>query len=716
MPPPQPARRIYQFGPFSLNPGARLLLREGQVVPLNPKVFETLVVLVENAGRPVEKNALLRAIWPDTFVEEENLAHNVSVLRKTLGEGPGGRPYIETLRKLGYQFVGRVSVGWEECLAGDSAIVPGPQLVALPHPSVRRWPRAATAAVVLAGAIVAALAGYLLLSRAEDRSLKTGTFTQLTDQPGQELFPSLGPDGQSFVYASRAAGNWDIYFQRVGGRNAMNLTQDSPADDTQPAFSPHGDQIAFRSERDGGGIFVMGATGESVRRLADFGHHPAWSPDGGEIVCATASFLRPDSRWQPHSQLFSINVSTGEKRLLTAGIEDAVQPSWSPNGLRIAYWSLTRGQRDIWSLPARGGEAVPLTNDVYVDWNPVWSPDGKFLYFSSDRGGSMNLWRIRIDEESGRGLGQPEPLTTPSPYAGPFSLSRDGRRILYAHQVGTSNIHAVGFDPFAERIVGPPVPITQGLREAVRPDLSPDGRWLAFNTWGREDVFVARTDGTGLRQLTRDVHKDRGARWAPDGKRIAFQSNRSGQWEIWTISPEGNELRQFSQTRSQNIFQPVWSPDGSRLAASVDGGARTFIAEMGRPWSEGSVEILPASALGGAFVASSWSRDGRKLAGFRLTTDGLFSGIVIYSLASGEYRLLTESGYAPRWLSDSRRLLFNHQGKICLADTGSARVREILSAAPHQVESYFVISPDDRRIYFSQTVVEADIWLLNLAR
>src|SRR5207244_13006094 len=103
---------------------------------------------------------------------------------------------------------------------------------------------------------------------------KNISFMQLTDQAGAEIFPSLSPDGRSFVYAGRASGNMDIYLQRVGGRNPVNLTKDSPGVDTQPAFSPDGEQIAFRSARNGGGIFVMGATGESVRRLTDFGYNP----------------------------------------------------------------------------------------------------------------------------------------------------------------------------------------------------------------------------------------------------------------------------------------------------------------------------------------------------------------------------------------------------------------------------------------------------------
>ena len=145
------------------------------------------------------------------------------------------------------------------------------------------------AALILGIIILSAVAFYLFSRRSpatKEATLRNATFTQLTDQPGPEYFPSLSPDGKSFAYASYAAGNWDIYLQRVGGKNPVNLTKDSPSDDTQPAFSPDGERIAFRSEREGGGVFVMGATGESVKRLTNFGFNPAWSPDGKEIACA----------------------------------------------------------------------------------------------------------------------------------------------------------------------------------------------------------------------------------------------------------------------------------------------------------------------------------------------------------------------------------------------------------------------------------------------
>ena len=98
----------YEFGPFQLDTSEHSLLRDGQVVPLEPKVFNLLRVLVQNDGRLLQKEELLKEVWPDSFVEEGNLNRNISILRKVLGEESSGKPYIETVPKRGYRFVAGV--------------------------------------------------------------------------------------------------------------------------------------------------------------------------------------------------------------------------------------------------------------------------------------------------------------------------------------------------------------------------------------------------------------------------------------------------------------------------------------------------------------------------------------------------------------------------------------------------------------------------------
>jgi Tol biopolymer transport system component/tRNA A-37 threonylcarbamoyl transferase component Bud32 len=599
------------------------------------------------------------------------------------------------------------------------AAVPAPE----PAPAGRRsW--LLLGAGVLAGVVLLAAGLYLLhllrgpapLVQPAQPAAVAATFTQLTDQPGAELFPSLSPDGKSVVYAK----DGDIYSLRVGGKNPVNLTKDSPGNNTQPAFSPDGERIAFRSEREGGGIFVMGATGESARRLTDFGFNPAWSPDGKEIICATENVVRPRDR-SSISKLFVVDAGTGASRVIFQG--DAVQPHWSPHGQRIAYWAIssTAAQLDILTVAANGGTPVSVTNDAARDWNPVWSPDGNYIYFSSDRGGSMNLWRVPIEEKSGKVLGPPEPITTPSTDAAHISFSRDGRRLAYVQQSYTANLHRIGFDPAAEKVVGLPTAITQGSREVIQPSPSPDGQWLAFASRGKqEDIFIIRTDGTGLRQLTDDSYLDRAPCWSPDGKKIAFYSDRSGKLEAWAINPDGSGLQQLTYEGRGRVWSPVWSPDGARLAYYVryqearEVHGDSFIMDVRRPWKDQPHEPLPRLRNPDAAVqACCWSPDGGKLAG-TAQRGAIVSGIAVCSLDSQQCDRLLDYGSYPVWLRDNRRLLFAHQDKIFLLDSSTKKVQEVLSVAPHTISAHFRLSHDDRVIYFSLGVTEADVWLATL--
>jgi Tol biopolymer transport system component len=529
---------------------------------------------------------------------------------------------------------------------------------------------------------------------------------QLTHAPGQEIYPSLSPDGKLLVYASDEAGNWDIYLQRVNGATPINLTQDCAADDTQPSFSPDGEQIVFRSGRDGGGIFVMGATGENVRRLVDHGHNPAWSPDGQEVVYSDSSFARPSERGPYPGLLHILNVATGETRQVTK--TDAVQPNWSPHGDRIAYWGIPGGgQRDIWTVGARGGEPVVVTNDPALDWNPIWSPDGRYLYFASDRGGSMNLWRVPIDERSGKLQGAPEPVTTPATYSGYISFSRDGRHLAYAQIVDQINLQHVAFDPVKTKIEAKPVWITQGSQIATDPNFSPDGEWIVFGSTGakQEDLFIVRRDGTGLRQITNDKYKDRAPRWSPDGRQIVFFSDRSGRYEYWMINPDGSGLRQFSYTSGPGAQAILWSPDGLRLLCNLQTGP-PVIVDANQPWSQQTPQVLPAAGVPAGLMMWAWSADERKLAG---QAGGIFS----YSFDSQRYERLTDIGERPSWLNDNQRLLFFAQDKLYLLDSRTRKTQELMNVAPNQFQS-LGISRDNRVVYFSLKTTEADIWLASL--
>lgn len=558
--------------------------------------------------------------------------------------------------------------------------------------------------------------GYLLSTRRAAGKQPTRvlqpTLVQLTDFPGKTSYPSLSPDGRTVLYVRIVSGRSHIFAQpAVRGADAVDLTAGSPADDTQPAFSPDGKQIAFRSERGGGGIFLMSARGDAVRRLTDFGFHPAWSPDGKQIACSTAGIVDPRVR-RTDSEVFGVDIATGARKRMARG--DAAQPSWSPHGQRIAYWGVVEqtGRRVIWTVPAKGGEPIPAVDDGHLNWSPVWSPDGRYLYFASDRNGIMNLWRIAIDEESGETRGVPEPVTASQQASMLPSLSRDGRRIAYASDGSRSTIEKVGFDPATGGLSWPAAVIVQTSGVIIESPASPDGNWLGYQLLApREELFIVHPDGSGRRRLLGDEHKNRLTQFSPDGSRLAVYSNRSGKYEIWTIGVDGRGLRQETSIPGELVTAPFWSADGRELACNV--GGRAALIDLARPLAERIPRFLPSPDGGSAFVVSSWSFDGRWLAGARQPKGRPAEpGILLYSLPERKYVRSTSRGESLLWLHDNRRLLYSDGGNLLLLDTRTGTSRTVLPSPLGASYSDLSLSPDDRTLYLARIASEGHIWLL----
>jgi len=552
-----------------------------------------------------------------------------------------------------------------------------------------------------------------------------GTQVKLTDLPGEEVAPSISPDGKFVAYASRAAGNWDIFVQRVGGSNPVNLTKDCAEDDTQPAFSPDGERIAFRSMRNGGGIYAMGATGESVVRVSDFGFRPAWSPDGERIAVQTTDFRVPSAR-PAVSGISVIEVRTGAAKMIFDG--DAVQPSWSPNGKRIAYWAipLGGGQRDIWTIPAEGGTPVPVTQDPPLDWNPLWSPDGRYLYFSSERSGNMNLWRVALDETTGRVSGTPEAVTQGgASEIHSASISGDGRRIAYVASVEFDGIRKVVLDPVRMTAVMEPQPVTRGSSLILWLALSADGKSLAYTTVGagdrpgmvREELVVSSVDGSSRRRIASADSRNRIVRWAPAGDVLAFASDRSGSYQVYTVRADGSDL-QVVDPELKNTIYPVWSPTGDRIM--VTHMMPDQLRQVVLHWPRGNLapeELPPPSDPQESMVPHDWSQDGSLLAGHIESKGKEQGGIALYRLQTRQYERLTRRGLSPYWLPDGRRLLYseNDARKLWVVDTLSRQVQEISLDIRGRFDSFnMALSRDARTLYLVESEQEADLWLMDL--
>jgi TolB protein len=411
-------------------------------------------------------------------------------------------------------------------------------------------------------------------------------------------------------------------------------------------------------------MFDDPTAGESEKRLTDFGYNPTWSPDGREIVVSTVNWGFVMSR-SGIGELWAIDVSSGTRRRIeTPG--DAVQPSWSPGGHRIAYWTVSRGgQRDVWTTPAQpdsgsGGGAVAVTSDPAVDWDPVWAPDGRHLYFASDRGGTMNLWRVAIDETSGAVRGPPEPVTVPAGWAGHSSVSADGRRLAYVSGDLRTTLMAARLNPTRATATSEPVPVVRGSLWVRDQAISTGGEWVAFTTEGaREDLFVVHTDGTDFRQLTDDAFRDREPTWSPDGQTLAFYSNRDGEYQVWTIRPDGSELQRIT---------------------AVPGGV----------W----------------YLA--WSPDGRSLAGVAIGPGQIWAGVHVFSLASNTYQRVDDDGSMAHWVGNSHLVITAPGRRIRVTDVRSGDTRELVRG------NRPAVAPDGRWLSYLDITDEGDVWMVTL--
>jgi Tol biopolymer transport system component len=537
----------------------------------------------------------------------------------------------------------------------------------------------------------------------------------LTSQLGPELMPAISADGRNLAYVARDGEDMDIFLLRVGGENAINLTADYDGWDGEPAFSPDGERIAFASDRSEGGLYVMGATGESPRRVADGLTHPSWSPDGKKLVAATEQVPNPYSR-ATRSRIVLVDLESGETRDLPVG-EDGVGPSWSPDGRHVAYWTEIDGQRDLWTIAVDGGQPVAVTEDAHTDWEPMWAEGGKALYFHSDRGGSADLWRIPIDPVGGGPLGPPTPLTVGVTPVWASSISADGKRLVASMSDHVSSLRAYPFDPQRPAVTGEPEVLLEVSGRLWQPNLSSDGGKMVFRTMRpRENIITLDLESGARQRLTDDEFRNRGPAWSPDGKWIAMYSNRGGPYQIWIMRPDGTDLQRIFDESSSD---PMWSPAGDQLAINTDSGVRRWTATTllipDPDAAPGSFSWIPDGAPIEGFVAGPFSPDGRRIAG----ENREMREQAVYDLDAGGFRTYENppptSSDSGAWFSDSERLFYwddlSNSAMVWNTTTGEqAPVPGVRGPGSP------MLSPDNKTLYVIDYQRNGDIWMLTLER
>ena len=549
-----------RFGSYELDLPAFELRKHGLKVRISPQAFRVLGCLVERRGELVTRVELFQRLWPDdTHVEyEANLNAIIGVLRNALGDSARNPRFIETEHKLGYRFIAPVSSHVRAEVAAQA-----------PDPPPARSRANLLPAVRTALLLVLAVTGGILLwhqRRGSSAAAPQGKLLQISRFLGVAGHPTFSPDGSEVAFHWNGAqrGDFDIYVLKIGSEDPRRITTD-PADDTQPAWSPDGRDIAFlRQSPDGGSLLMLApALGGPERvvtklpRVRAF----AWSPDGRWIAYSPASPDNPANAAE-NQGIRAVSLSTGRYVDVTPsgrGNTDSF-PAFSRDGSTLAFtrraelWkvAIDRNLKPV-SAPQR------ITDGSLGPQYPMWTPDGASIVFAADKVGFGRLWKVPA------GGGAVRPLEAGGEDVTEPAIDNSGGRLVYSRSGVVDSLNTV--EACEDCSPEPPRKLLYSIKLARNPSCSPDGRQIAFESprSGNMEIWLCDRDGSHPRQLTELGGPPAGTpNWSPDGKRLVFDARVPSGSAIFVIDASGGHPRQITDGSGVDLV-PSWSRDGQHI-------------------------------------------------------------------------------------------------------------------------------------------------------
>ena len=725
---------LYEFGPYRLLPQERLLLRDGEPVALTPKAFETLVALVRRAGHLADKDELLKEVWPDSFVEESNLAQNIFLLRRVLGGGENGKPYIETVPKRGYRFLAGVRVLEEE--AGEPAPAeangrppvqsappqgpaPAPESAppsALPAPAAgdaparprRGWKTAAVVLFCVASAL--ALGGVLywwMRSAATPSSLQTMKITRLTTT-GKVFNAAISPDGNYVVYAATDGGRQSLWMRQTATQSQVQVVAPAEVAYTGLTFSPDGVYIYYSIySRDfpNRALFrVPTLGGEPKKLLENLRANPvSFSPDGRQFC-----FIR----FTPGNEaalMIAGADGAGERKLLAHSSTGTIRfTAWSPDGKRIAYAAedYATNQSTVFEAQVADGAARPLTERRWLRINGLsWLPDGSGLLLLAPPGHEFvnQVWQLSYPD------GEARRLTNDLNDYEWMSLTADSKTLAVVNVKEEANIWIAPADDVSR---ARPVTSDTGVLE-LGLAWTPDGRVVYHSeAGGNDDIWIMNADGTGRKQLTSDARVNQGPAVSPDGSHIVFLSDRTGSPHLWRMNLDGSDQRQLTDGPGGEQT-PQFSPDGRWLV---------YRTTLGRPtvWRMPAGGGEPAQLTDKLSFGPTVSPDSRLVA-YNFQDDNGLLHIAVAPLEGGAplktFPLTSALAFTRvlRWTPDGRALAYiRARGGV-----SNVVAQPLDGGEPVPLTDFkdghvfhFAFSPDGKQLALSRGTIKRDVLLI----
>jgi eukaryotic-like serine/threonine-protein kinase len=591
------------------------------------------------------------------------------------------------------------------------------QPVAAARPAFRWTPRRMMIAAAVAGVVIAGVFLSTIAFKKEDAGFSIGANHQVTNLPGVELYPAISPDGKMVAYVASHAGKAQIFVRQISGGRAVPLT-DGATNAVWPRWKPDGSALVYTSDGTAFTIPPLGGSPMALLPKSASGSYVfcEWSPSGSTIVCGNTV----------DGALYLADAIGENVRRLTPPSDDVLHSaSWSPDGKRIAYvsgnsffvgWGGLLGNQaasSIWVIPISGGAPARITDETHLNTSPVWTADGGRVLFVSSLGGTRDIYAQKVNSRS-EAIGAPFRLTTGlNPHT--ISLSADGRYLAYSTFITTANLWSAsldGLDPVSQASMRQ---ITFGNQTIEAVAVSPDERWLAFdsNVSGNSDIYKISVEGGEPQQLTRDPADDFSPAWSPDGSEIAFHSFRNGTRDVFVMSADGSRVQTVVASPRQER-QASWSPDGRSMSFTVMPDSIFVVARAGAGW--GSPRFFRKGLLG------AWSPDGKTIAVVTEDQGGIDLSPVdaTQPTVAAVRAAVGDQIYGLAWSRDSRLVYYGWVGgdgttSIWSVPAAGGAPRQLLQFTDPLRQLYRgFIAVDSRHVYFSIGSRESDVWVMEL--
>ena len=695
------ATRVVRFGVFEVDLQTTELRKQGVRIRLPGQSFQVLEALLLRPGELVTREELKQKLWPsDSFGDfEHGLNAAVNRVREALGDSSDNPRFVETLPRRGYRFIASVEASRGEQLPAETQ--PDPQVHEPAPVDTGRRRRTMRVSLFVLAALFAILLSALYLVRRNGKAGPESKINQdvrvspLTALPGHVGWPALSPDGKQVVFAwdgGRNAGKnmFNLYIKVIGAERIEQLTH-QPSEAVIPAWSPDGSTIAFiRSNGTDRGIFAMSVLGGPERRLDAF----------TDDLYGNASSLSwsADGRqlvYEVKNDLRLLTVETGEMRPIEMPPQCkwAYLPVFSPDGQWIAFLcQAARGAVDLYRISPKGEQAKNLHTFVDEPLGIAWSGDGRHIILA-DNDGLLEI---------GANGAQPRRLSFAQTTVSQDSqIASRGDRLVYVQLQDNVNIWRVNLKSGSARSMLAP---TSRVQRA--PTISPDGKRIAFESdrSGSQEVWAANLDGSDAMQLS-DFHALTGSpQWSPDGRSIAFDSRVSGEAALYLVDPSAALPRRIS-TSGIPASVPTWSADGKWIYFTSVSSQSFEHDSIYKVAPEGGTPELVTRTHG---YKVQESRDGRVLYFFAGETN---SPIHVLDRVTGKEQPLKgvpNIGYPTDWVAGSKGIFYADRtstpAAIAFYEVSSGRVtRRFPIEKQFEIWGGLALSPDETWIAYSES-------------